>query len=459
MTDSTISDDPYQREPSAGEGAIPGLIYSVSDLTREVRGLLETHYPTVWVQGEISNLARPASGHVYFSIKDSTAQIRCAMFRRAASRLGFRPDDGQEVLVKASVGLYEARGDFQLIVEGMEPAGEGALRLRFEELKAKLDREGLFATDLKQELPAYPQRIGVITSATGAALRDILSVLKRRAPGIRVIVYPCLVQGDAAAASIVAALERAYRRAECDVLIVARGGGSLEDLWPFNEESVARKIVDAPLPIVAGVGHEVDITIADLVADVRAPTPSAAAELCSRQHEVLMGRLSYFDERLMQSMDRFFASHRERIERLALHLGDPRHVIGGVKQQVLLLQERLMSLTQQRMSLALLKSQELGHRLAGQNPVRGIRDKQIRRAEYRERLIGAITRYHARKHLELTAIENKLSAYSPEQTLERGYAIVFKEPERGIVRSQAEVTTGTTVSVRVKDGEFKADVN
>ncbi|MCW8983176.1 MAG: exodeoxyribonuclease VII large subunit, partial [Gammaproteobacteria bacterium] len=247
-------------------------IYSVSQLNREARAQLEGHFPLIWVEGEISNLAKPRSGHIYFTLKDEFAQVRCAMFRMRATHLRFTPKEGQQVLTRVRVSLYENRGDYQLIVESMEEAGSGALQRAFEALKFKLQSEQLFSQELKQPIPDNPQTIGIVTSASGAAIRDILSVLARRNPAIRVIIYPTSVQGEMAAPEIVRAIESANRRDECDLLIVSRGGGSLEDLWPFNEERVARAIAASRLPIVSAVGHEVDVTISDLVADLRAPT-------------------------------------------------------------------------------------------------------------------------------------------------------------------------------------------
>jgi exodeoxyribonuclease VII large subunit len=257
------------------------VIYSVSQLNDQVKDLLEHSFPPLWVEGEISNFSCPASGHWYLSLKDSQAQVRCAMFRNRNQGLGFQPKNGLQVLARGRPGLYAPRGEFQLILDQIEPAGEGALRRAFELLKQKLQAEGLFDETYKQALPTVPDRIGIITSPTGAALRDILNVLRRRFPLGQVVIYPVPVQGTEAAPAIVRALKTAAERQECDLLVVARGGGSLEDLWAFNEESVARAIHACPLPVVSGVGHEIDFTIADFVADLRAPTPSAAAELVS----------------------------------------------------------------------------------------------------------------------------------------------------------------------------------
>jgi exodeoxyribonuclease VII large subunit len=259
-------------------------IYSISELNSEARVLLEKRFPLIWVEGEISNLARPASGHIYFSLKDEAAQVRCAMFKMHNRLVNFQPKNGQQVLARVRISLYEARGEFQLIVEHMEETGDGALRRQFELLKQKLFEEGLFDEAHKQALPFLPTQLGVITSPSGAAIRDILSVLKRRFPGIPVLIYPVPVQGTEAPQAIVESIHSAAKCQDCDLLILARGGGSLEDLWAFNEETVARAINACPIPIVTGIGHEIDFTIADFVADYRAPTPSAAAEFISPDH-------------------------------------------------------------------------------------------------------------------------------------------------------------------------------
>src|SRR6202522_2400896 len=288
-------------------------IYSVSRLNREVRVLLERGFGTLWVEAEMSNFSRPSSGHWYFSLKDTNAQVRCAMFRQRNMLCAFTARDGQKVLVRARIGLYEPGGEFQLIVEHMEDAGLGALKRQFEELSAKLAAEGLFAAERKRPLPALPRRIGVITSPTGAAVRDILHVLARRFPAVAVLIYPVSVQGAAAAGEIVAALKLANRRAECDVLILARGGGSLEDLWAFNDEALARAIVASPIPVVSGIGHEIDFTMADFAADVRAPTPSAAAEIAVPDGEEWLISLSRLAHRLQRGLLRRVEAQRERL--------------------------------------------------------------------------------------------------------------------------------------------------
>jgi exodeoxyribonuclease VII large subunit len=289
-------------EPMPGSFGRPERdVYSVSRLNREARVLLERGFGTLWLEAEISNFSRPSSGHWYFCLKDAAAQVRCAMFRQRNMLCAFTARDGQKVLVRARIGLYEPRGEFQLIVDHLEDAGLGALQRQFEELRARLAAEGLFATARKRPLPTLPKRIGVITSPTGAAVRDILHVLARRFPAVAVLIYPVAVQGAQAPAELVAALKTAAARQECDVLILARGGGSLEDLWAFNDEKLARAIVASPIPVISGVGHEVDFTIADFAADVRAPTPSAAAELVVPDAEEWLTTCLRLDTRLARS--------------------------------------------------------------------------------------------------------------------------------------------------------------
>src|SRR5579883_948667 len=288
-------------------------VYTVSRLNREVRLLLERGFGSLWIEAEISNLSRPSSGHWYFTLKDTQSQVRCCMFRTRNVLVGFAARDGQKVLARARIGLYEPRGDYQLIVEHLEDAGLGALKRQFEELAARLAAEGLFAPERKRALPALPRRIGLITSPTGAAVRDVINVLRRRFAAVPVLIYPAAVQGALAAAELIGALRLAARRAECDVLILARGGGSLEDLWPFNDERLARAIVASPIPVVSGVGHEIDVTIADFAADVRAPTPSAAAEIVVPDGAEWLARCAGAERRLARALMRRLEAQRERL--------------------------------------------------------------------------------------------------------------------------------------------------
>ncbi|MGH7248369.1 MAG: exodeoxyribonuclease VII large subunit, partial [Pseudomonadota bacterium] len=309
-------------------------ILSVSQLNREARALLEGGFPLIWVEGELSNLSRPASGHLYFSLKDSAAQVRCALFRNRANLLRFKPVDGLHVLARARVSLYEARGDYQLIVEHMEEAGHGALQRAFEELKQKLAKAGLFDAEHKRPLPAIPRTIGVVTSPSGAALRDILSVIRRRYALAQVIVYPAPVQGEGAAQKIAAMIRAASVRAECDVLIVSRGGGSLEDLWAFNEEVVARAIYGSAIPVVSAVGHEIDYSIADFAADKRAPTPTAAAQMVVPGKLELQASLDKTAAALADAILSALTTHRRQLGHLSVRLRDPANQVRQARQRL-----------------------------------------------------------------------------------------------------------------------------
>lgn len=432
-------------------------VYSVTRLNREVRAVLEGSFPAIWVQGEISNLARPASGHMYFSLKDRSSQVRCAMFKGRNRLLRFAPENGMEVLVRAAVSLYEGRGEFQLIVEGMEPAGEGALQRAFEELKQRLFREGLFDEALKQSLPAYPATIGVITSPTGAAIRDILTVLKRRWPAAAVIVYPVPVQGEGAAAAIAAALETADRRAEADVLILARGGGSLEDLWSFNEEVVARAIHGSRLPVVCGVGHEIDFTIADFVADQRAPTPSAAAELASPDQRELLAFLRQREDRCITHIQRQLQGYRQALVQLEKRLPHPVRRLQSIGQRVddlslHLYQGARTRLAQHQARLARLA----GHALRF-NP-RQLLSLYRERLQFQgEQLQRGMTRAVHEQRLQLERLVHGLNTVSPLATLGRGYAIVTRS-DGSIIRDAARVRTGEIIRSRVARGSIRSRV-
>src|SRR5690242_1623151 len=308
-------------------------IYTVSRLNGEARMLLEAGLPALWVEGEISNFAAPSSGHWYFTLKDREAQIRCAMFRARNAQVGFRPRDGQQLLLRGRVSLYEPRGDYQLLVEAMEDAGEGALRREFERLKAKLAAEGLFDVALKRPLPKMPRRIAIVTSPTGAAIRDVLHILARRFPPAQVLIFPTAVQGAAAVENIVAAIDAVCRDGGCDVLIVARGGGSIEDLWCFNDERVARAIRRTAIPVITGIGHEIDFTIADFAADVRAPTPSGAAELVVPDRGALLTGVRGFVARLQQAVQRQLRHAVERHAQLSARL-QRAHPGNRLQQQV-----------------------------------------------------------------------------------------------------------------------------
>jgi exodeoxyribonuclease VII large subunit len=434
-------------------------VYTVSRLNREVRVLLERGFGSLWLEAEISNFARPSSGHWYFSLKDAAAQVRCAMFRQRNMLSAFTPRDGQKVLVRARIGLYEPRGEYQLLVDHMEDAGLGALKRQFEELSAKLAAEGLFAAERKRALPALPKRIGVITSPTGAAIRDIVHVLARRFPAAAVLIYPVPVQGAQAAAEITAAVILAGRRADCDVLILARGGGSLEDLWAFNDEALARAIVASPIPIVSGVGHEIDFTIADFAADVRAPTPSAAAEIVVPDSQEWLKTLRAFGLRLQQGMRRRLNEGRERLRWLdgRAALVSPSARLGQQMQRLDDLDDRLARAWRQRFTDLRADLIERRGRLWQSSPVAHVRAAALREVSLSARLAAAQAHLLRRARDRLVPLVRTLNAVSPLATLDRGYAIASR-PDGTILRDAAEAPPGTAIEVRLATGHLRAKV-
>ncbi|CAM4413452.1 exodeoxyribonuclease VII large subunit [Escherichia coli] len=434
-------------------------IFTVSRLNQTVRLLLEHEIGQVWISGEISNFTQPASGHWYFTLKDDNAQVRCAMFRNSNRRVTFRPQHGQQVLVRANITLYEPRGDYQIIVESMQPAGEGLLQQKYEQLKAKLQAEGLFDQQLKKPLPSPAHCVGVITSKTGAALHDILHVLKRRDPSLPVIIYPTAVQGDDAPGQIVRAIELANKRNECDVLIVGRGGGSLEDLWSFNDERVARAIFASRIPVVSAVGHETDVTIADFIADLRAPTPSAAAEMVSRNQQELLRQIQSVQQRLGMAMDYFLANRTRRLTLLHHRLQQQHPQLRLARQQTAL--ERL----QQRMNLAIdsqikrtnKRQVRLLQRLNQQNPQPRIHRVQSRIQHLEHRLAEHV-------HSRLSAMRERfgnavthLEAVSPLSTLARGYSVTTVTDGK-VLKKVKQVKTGDVMTTRLEDGWVKSEV-
>lgn len=435
-------------------------MYTVSDLNRAARGLLESGFPLLWVEGEISNLARPASGHLYFSLKDSQAQLRCALFRNRNLLLRFKPADGMQVLVRGRVSLYEPRGDFQFIAEHMEEAGHGALQRAFEALKQKLAAEGLFDPARKRLLPKIPRSIGVITSPSGAALRDILSVIRRRYPLARVVLYPVPVQGEGAAEKIAAMLRLASARADCEVLILTRGGGSLEDLWAFNEESVARAIRASAIPVVSGVGHETDFTIADFSADLRAPTPSGAAELATPDAATWRRLLTEQAEHLLQAQERLLGSLRERLEWCRERLGQlhPGRVLRDRAQRLDELELRLRQGMQSHIRHESARLATAAARLRQHNPAQSLRQAS-------DRLIGLAQRLKAAIRVDVVAARNQmalaaraLEAVSPLATLNRGYAIVSDAQSGAVISHVDAARPGQTVRAQLVDGSLLAEV-
>jgi len=389
------------------------MIFTVSELNQAAQKVIEHQFSQIWVEGELSNISRPASGHLYFSLKDAKAQIRCAMFRSHSQRLVFEPRAGLFVQLKAKVSIYPDRGDYQLIVESMEMAGEGLLRQAYEALLKKLSALGLFQEARKKKIPTFPQHAGVITSPTGAAIRDILIVLRRRFPALPISIYPTLVQGSTAAADIVRAIQRANDHGVCDVLILARGGGSLEDLWPFNEEHVAYAIAESRIPIVTGIGHEVDVTIADFVGDCRAATPSAAAELISPNQAAVLQQLVTLEKRMKALINQKLQYKAQRLDDTVKRLRHPRESIQFFFNRFMLFQNRLFS---------------------------------------------SLKRSMQDKHRQLAQAAWALEALSPLATLRRGYVIAVQEETNRILRSVAEVTSDARLCLKLQDGEVRCQV-
>ncbi|HEY6897040.1 MAG TPA: exodeoxyribonuclease VII large subunit [Rhodocyclaceae bacterium] len=428
---------------------------SVTELNRMARTALEQAIPLLWVAGEVSNLTRAASGHVYFTLKDEGAQVRCVMFRSRAQLLPWRLENGQQVEARATVSLYEARGDYQLNVDNLRQGGLGRLYEAFARLKEKLAQEGLFAAERKRPLPPLPRAIGVVSSPQAAALRDILITLRRRAPHLPVVLYPTLVQGDGAVPRIVAAIEAAGTRRECDVLLVARGGGSIEDLWAFNDEAVARAIASCPLPVVSAVGHETDVTIADFVADLRAATPTAAAELVSAGWLAAAGDLAQLSDALSSAMERGLEERMQRLDLLAHRLVHPAQRLARNRQTLEHLRSRLSAAARQRLG-------EVGVRLSGlQLRLQKARPQPAAQAARLELLAqrlatAANTRITAKRH-GLERLATALTALNPDATLARGYSIVRDQQGRVIVDA-ATLQAGDPVEMHFARGSARGRV-
>ncbi len=432
-------------------------VLSVSALNRRARQLLETHLPLLWVEGELTNFSCPASGHWYFTLKDEHAQVRAAMFRTRNRLLNLRPVSGQQVLVRGRIGLYEPRGDYQLIVDHMEPAGQGLLQRRFDELKARLAAEGLFDVARKRALPTLPRCLGVVTSPTGAAIQDVLRVLRRRFPALPVFIYPTPVQGSEAAAGIVAALDFANRHGACDLLILTRGGGSLEDLWPFNEEAVARAVAASTIPVICGVGHETDVTIADFAADLRAPTPSAAAELASPDQNELLAALSGYQRRLERSLATQLQRLGTHLEALRRRLRHPRERLERQAQHLDHLEIRLVSAIRARLATDTARLHRLDVRRERHDPRQRLVQTRMRLAQLDAGLTQCMRQLLARAREQLEARAAVLHAVSPLNTLERGYAIVLDRSGRSVGQVTA-TRVGAELGVRLRDGRLDCTV-
>jgi exodeoxyribonuclease VII large subunit len=444
-------------------------VFTVSRLAADVRRMLETGFPLIWVEGEVSNLSRPGSGHWYFTLKDERAQIRCAMFANRNRSIRFQPANGMHVTVRGRVSLYEARGDFQLLADFLEPAGEGALRAAFDALKLRLEQEGLFADARKQTLPRLPQRIGVITSSSGAALRDILAVLKRRCPAADVVLLPVAVQGRDAEAQI----NRAFARVSAwdaslgprpDVILLARGGGSLEDLWAFNLESVARSIAACDIPVVVGVGHETDFTIADFVADMRAPTPSAAAELVAPDLQECRMQIQRARRALQSQMLHRLRSCQQSLTHGSHRLTHPGRALQQRMQRIDDYERELQACMQQAVERRRHRFSLVGMRLAQLHPARRIEQAGRELAQQTGVLRRSLVRQLERRNTALAGVGRALNAVSPLATLSRGYAIVMQPPTAGArfgtpITTVADTHPGARIVARLQDGELDCNVN
>ncbi len=429
-------------------------IYSVSRLNHEARSLLEGSFPLLWLEGEISNLARPASGHWYLSLKDQAASVRCAMFRNRNRLLRFQPQNGAQVLVRARISLYEARGEFQIIIEHMEEAGDGALQRAFEELKQRLNQEGLFDPAHKQPLPTMPQHIGVITSPTGAAVHDILSTLQRRFPAIPILVYPVAVQGENAAQEIAARIRLASQRRDCDVLILARGGGSLEDLRAFNEEVVARAIYDCRIPVVSGIGHEIDFTIADFVADQRTPTPTAAAELVSPAQQSLLKQVQQLFSRLTSGIAAGLQGRSQQLLNLQKRLRHPGRRLQDIAQRLDDLELRMQQIMKHRLQHRQHALNMLAEKLQQHQPGHYIEHKHLQLAESARRLRQAMRYRLEQSRQQLQYLTHNLDTVSPLSTLSRGYTITTTLEDRRIIRSSRELKPGQQIKTQLASGHI-----
>ena len=432
-------------------------VLSVSQLNRKAKQLLETHLPLLWVEGELSNVSQPSSGHWYFTLKDEQAQVRCAMFRNRNMLVRFAPRQGQQVLIRARVSLYEGRGDYQLIVEHMEEAGFGALQRAFEALKLKLANEGLFDDAYKQPLPSLPKHIAVITSPTGAAIRDVLSVLNRRFPAIPVTVIPVAVQGKEAAPQIVRAIDLANRAGLFDVVILARGGGSLEDLWPFNEESVARAIHASELPIVSAVGHEVDFTIADFVADLRAPTPSAAAELLVPDAEDWLETFAGYEILLEEAIERKLQSFKQRLEWLRTRLRHPGERLQQQAQRLDGLELRLVRAIDHQLLRCHTRLNTLMLRQKPLQPRLRLNQLSQQVTQHHATLVKNMQRHLRAQQQRLAEAARLLQTVSPLNTLQRGYAIATDSHHK-VITNSSQVAPGDSINARLAEGELQCRV-
>ena len=433
-------------------------IISVSEINRRAKSILEENFPFVWIQGEVSNFFSAASGHWYFSLKDESSEIRCAMFTNKSHRITFEPKDGDHLVLNGTLSSFEGRGQYQIIVEHIELAGEGALLKAFEELKKKLLTEGLFDDSLKKKLPSYPRSIAVVTSPDGAVIQDIINVLSRRSPFFDLTVVPTLVQGEKAAPLICEALNKASNLENIDLIILARGGGSIEDLWAFNNEEVARAIVNCPIPLVSAVGHETDFTISDFVADIRAPTPSIAAEIISQPYSELKETLEGYQSYLLKSFESQFDSQRTRITNLIKRIRHPGDKLREIGQKVDYLETALIQEMHQKVSFKKNQLNLTQLSLQQNSPQNKVKEAKVYLQNASKDLLKAFKLKIERKRKLLGELVATIEAVSPLSVLARGYSIISTEPEGKILSSSNQVKIGQTISAVLNKGSIKAEV-
>jgi len=436
-------------------------VYSISQITSRIRDSLETEFFDVWLEGEISNLKAPFSGHIYFILKDSTSQIRAVAFRYQSRSFTFRPQDGMKVLVRGRITVYDARGEYQIVVEQMEVRGTGALQAAFEQLKLKLQAEGFFAAEAKKPIPLYPQTIGIVTSPTGAAIRDILQVIRRRFANVSIIINPVRVQGEEAPREIAKAIGEFNELADIDVLIVGRGGGSIEDLWAFNEEIVARAIFESRIPIISAVGHEIDFTIADFVADLRAPTPSAAAELVVKNKQDLLEKITAIQKKMLRLLRHRLDLYSGQVQRYSQNWMSHRYMdrfFQGHQQAIDTLELRLRQSLLHKLSMARGQAQHAMDTFYRFNPLACIRDRQERVRLLREALCQREQEYLKNQRTRLFNVVGKLDSLSPLAVLKRGYSICQKLPDFSIITDSANLGPRDLINIKLFCGEIICEV-
>ncbi len=437
----------------------PPRIYTVSQLTVQIKSLLEAEFDVIWVEGEISNFSCPSSGHFYMSLKDEHAQIRAVMFRPQARYLKFTPEDGMMVIARGRIGVYEPRGEYQIILDYLEPLGVGALAAAFEQVKRKLALEGIFDEDQKRPIPFLPQRIAVITSPTGAAIRDFLRIAGRRMPNLDITIVPARVQGDEAARDIVEALEVVNRELEdIEVIVITRGGGSLEDLWPFNREEVAYAIRRSRIPVVSAVGHEVDLTISDLAADLRAPTPSGAAELLVKERDVLIRDLKSLSSRLEMALGGMLARARDRIANLSARIRDPRRGLADTWLRLDDLYGRLLTMGRGFIKDKAIGLKSISERLLLNSPSHAITMRSQEVGFHTRALVQAISGYLEVRKRDALAFTDKLDSLSPLSILKRGYSITRRSPDMTIIKDSAQVSPGNGINILLARGALNGVV-